>query len=211
MFWKNAQSLYRQAAYSFEVELGNKANAGLWYAKSVVLPAFEQEIINDLVEGQSVKSHGPATWQPVVIELYDIAPRVIETDDVTKFEIPTTGPSTSFMAWATANNLIDEKRMRRTANYQNAAQHSWYATDFTTGVPITGIIGGVKIRKIYKSGVQDRGTEEWILENPIMSAITFGTLDVSSEDTLLVTMTFDYQRVNYTLYEQRASIVSTEQ
>ncbi len=44
-----------------------------------------------------------------------------------------------------------------------------------------------------------------------MSAITFGTLDVSSEDTLLVTMTFDYQRVNYTLYEQRASIVSTEQ
>tara|TARA_R110000824_G_scaffold183900_1_gene364953 strand:+ start:9146 stop:9829 length:684 start_codon:yes stop_codon:yes gene_type:complete len=210
-FWNNGKSLYRQAAYSFQVELGNKENANLWYAKSVVLPAFEQEIISDLVEGRMVKSHGPSTWQPVVIELYDIAPKIENFFDPSITTTSDTLPSTSFMAWATANNLLDEKRMKRSKNYQNAAQHSWYDTDFTEGSVIGGLLGGVRIRKIYnKKDSSSRGVEEWVLEDPIMVGISFGNLDVSSEETLIVSLTFEYQSLNYTIFDQSGTVQSSD-
>jgi len=205
-FW-NTSNIQRQAAYSFEVEFGTGDNATVWQAKSVQLPSYEQEIIQDLIEGQILKSKGPLTWQPVVIELYDIAPSNSaasllepEGDD---FQ---TQASTSFMAYATAANLIKKVKDRdsgrvisdpfmRTENYKRDVGNSWYQNPATLGGQ-KGLIGGIRIRKIYLNEGLDRGVEEWHLVQPMITGLNFGTLDASSEETVVISLTFDYQSVN---------------
>ena len=205
-FWTNSIAFQKQ--YDFRLYIGTRSNSLMWHAKSVSLPKFTTDTFSDLVGLTTAKTTGQMRWDPIEIQIADVAPIIVDTSNARGMIMTEKGPKGVWNAAGIGNS---------TASQIFATLARLYPLAIKGKEPLAGInpatmgyaknktgIGEVRIEKIYETnqgrtlGGDLKTTaifkETWRLVKPKLSAVDFGALDYAGDEMNYITLTFEYNR-----------------
>ncbi len=166
-FWSEAslepKRKFRWLVYAFNSEMPT------YIAKSVTKPSFNVGKTEHQFLQHTFKYPGRITWQPITLTIVD----------------PVTPDATQSLY-----NAIRSSGYELPPDVANfgAGQRTISKESMVNALGPT-----LKIEQIGIEGSQEENViEQWIIRNPIMTSVTFDTLDYTSDELLNVTIAIDY-------------------
>tara|TARA_B100001094_G_scaffold325724_1_gene380562 strand:- start:295 stop:867 length:573 start_codon:yes stop_codon:yes gene_type:complete len=165
-FWSEAslepKRKFRWLVYAFNNEMPT------YIAKSVTKPAFQVGETSHQFLQHTFKYPGRLTWQPITLTIVD----------------PVTPDATQSLY-----NAIKAAGYELPPGANTEAGHRTISKESM----VNALGPTLKIEQIGIEGSQDENiTEQWIIRNPIMTNVTFDSLDYTSDELLNVTISISY-------------------
>jgi len=194
-FW-TSKNVATQKSFNFFIEIATgEKSYNLWEAKSVKLPSFGKEIITDQYGREIVNSEGPNQWNAFTIDIYDLvgisytSPTGLRNSlnrNTWKWDSPNHSTSYSILQWLNTQSGFEE-----ILSDEDAFNNRWEIKYVPATITIMKVYTNQKTLKDAETEQQDKMyVNEWIITDPIIESVEFGTMDYSSEEPVMVSITF---------------------
>jgi hypothetical protein len=199
-FWNDPSNLAPKQAHRWVIHFGE--DRVFFYAKSVDRPSYSLNTVKGkLLYSHTVNFPGRLTWNPIKVTLYDVNSVEKEGQGYDN------NLSTQILIYDKTSALYSDPTQEDLLNIfkgvlaRNLGTVKIIEMDRAGGKPTTTVLSKTK----YDNNVEK---DTWTLYNPIISDVSYGTMDYANAEVLAITLTIAYDWAELTPYTAKTTVTS---
>jgi len=210
-FWNDPSNLAPKQAHRWVIHFGE--DRVFYYAKSVDRPSYSLNTVKGkLLYSHTVNFPGRLTWNPIKVTLYDVnsmenepggrinkySTQISIHDQVIYGQYRSEEYTSDQYLPPSDNKLVNIFKQVLSENLRTV---KIIEMDRAGGKPITTVLSKTK----YDNNVEK---DTWTLYNPIISDVSYGTMDYANAEVLGITLTIAYDWAELTPYTAKQTATS---